>query len=302
MHGVYPGIAWMPDSKQVVAWAKGKLWRIDPFKSSAAEIPFHVKDERQITPVLRFAHGRAFGDLRLEDAALGQGALTGRQARGVLVRRLSLHERAARRPTGRRSAPTHVADGTLRVLPGVLARWQATRLRRAWTDADQGRVRVLRPRRRPRHDRHAGARQIPVAGASRPDGKTVAYQKAKGGFLTSPWNSLEPGVYVAAAGRQGPAAPRHQGRRGAPVRRRQRHALRHAQADDGEVDSNHQLVRLNLVERSEFAVAKSEFATRFTVSPDGQWLGFTERFHTYVRRSRPRASCRRSARRPRRCR
>ncbi|TXD64248.1 amidohydrolase, partial [Mitsuaria sp. TWR114] len=56
VHGVYPGIAWTPNARQLVAWAQGKLWRIDPFKGSAAEIPFHVKDERQFTPAVRFSH------------------------------------------------------------------------------------------------------------------------------------------------------------------------------------------------------------------------------------------------------
>ncbi|MFO0114373.1 MAG: TolB family protein, partial [Betaproteobacteria bacterium] len=33
MHGVYPNFAWMPDSKEIVVWAKGKIWRVDPFKT-----------------------------------------------------------------------------------------------------------------------------------------------------------------------------------------------------------------------------------------------------------------------------
>jgi hypothetical protein len=27
-----------------VVWAEGKIWRVNPFKNTAAEIPFHVKD------------------------------------------------------------------------------------------------------------------------------------------------------------------------------------------------------------------------------------------------------------------
>ncbi len=29
IHGVYPGFAWTPDSREVVVWAQGKLWRVD---------------------------------------------------------------------------------------------------------------------------------------------------------------------------------------------------------------------------------------------------------------------------------
>ncbi|MBC7685062.1 MAG: PD40 domain-containing protein, partial [Bdellovibrionales bacterium] len=56
IHGVYPAFAWMPGSKEIVVWAKGKLWRVDPFAKSAAEIAFHVKDTRDVLPAVRFAH------------------------------------------------------------------------------------------------------------------------------------------------------------------------------------------------------------------------------------------------------
>ncbi|MFX8086749.1 hypothetical protein ABTK81_19895, partial [Acinetobacter baumannii] len=42
MWGVYPSFAWMPGSKEIVIWAEGRIWRVDPFKGTAAEIPFHV--------------------------------------------------------------------------------------------------------------------------------------------------------------------------------------------------------------------------------------------------------------------
>jgi hypothetical protein len=31
-----------------------------------------------------------------------------------------------------------------------------------------------------------------------PDGKSVSFVKAKGGYLTTPWHGMETGVYVAA--------------------------------------------------------------------------------------------------------
>ncbi|MFN7221105.1 MAG: hypothetical protein ACK5UX_10755, partial [Burkholderiales bacterium] len=58
IHGVYPAFAWMPNSKEVVVWGKGKLWRVDPFKPGAAdqarEIPFRVQHEREIRQALRY--------------------------------------------------------------------------------------------------------------------------------------------------------------------------------------------------------------------------------------------------------
>lgn len=55
MWGVYPSFAWMPGSKEIVIWAEGRIWRVDPFKGTAAEIPFHVKDTRELREPLRVA-------------------------------------------------------------------------------------------------------------------------------------------------------------------------------------------------------------------------------------------------------
>ena len=53
VYGVYPSFAWTPDSKQVVVWAQGRLWRVDPFKGTAAAIPFRVQHTREVREPLR---------------------------------------------------------------------------------------------------------------------------------------------------------------------------------------------------------------------------------------------------------
>ena len=49
-----------------------------------------------------------------------------------------------------------------------------------------------------------------------------------------------------------------------------------------EVDWTTSLVRIPLDGKPEQAVASSEFAGEFAISPDGQWLAFGERYHAYV--------------------
>ncbi|OWQ92984.1 hypothetical protein CDN99_00270 [Roseateles aquatilis] len=279
VHGVYPGIAWMPDSKQVVAWAQGKLWRIDPFKSTVAEIPFHVKDERQVTPALRFAHEVAPATFESRMMRWVKVAPDGKRVVFSAAGYLYVSELRDGLPVGEARRLTKQTD-RFEYFP-AFSRDGGRIVYVSWNDTEQARVRTL--------DLASGRESVvtPEPGkylspAFSPDGKTIAYQKARGGYLTSPWNSLEPGIYVASA--DGKGQPRRVTKDGeAPqfgadndtlyVTRLQR---------TGEVDSNHQLIRLGLTERSELAVAKSEFATTFTVSPDGQWLGFSERFHTYI--------------------
>ena len=73
VHGVYPAMAWTPDSRSVVFWAAGKVRRVDVGTSEATEIPFHVST---VLPALEAVRARvdvAPDDVPAQDAALGRG-------------------------------------------------------------------------------------------------------------------------------------------------------------------------------------------------------------------------------------
>ena len=55
----YPQYGWFSDSRHVVIWAKGKLWKIDMITAAVAEIPFRVKARHRITLPPRFSHDLA---------------------------------------------------------------------------------------------------------------------------------------------------------------------------------------------------------------------------------------------------
>ena len=54
IHGVYPTMAWTPDSRAIVLYARGGLHRVDVATGEARPIPFRVKGERRVMPVVRF--------------------------------------------------------------------------------------------------------------------------------------------------------------------------------------------------------------------------------------------------------
>jgi Tol biopolymer transport system component len=53
VHGVYPNMSWTPDSRSVVFWAGGKLWRLQVDEGELSEISFRVTDSRTVYPVTR---------------------------------------------------------------------------------------------------------------------------------------------------------------------------------------------------------------------------------------------------------
>ncbi len=275
VQGVYPGFAWTPDSKSIVVWARGKLWRVDPVKHDAVEIAFHVKDTREVTPALRVRVAVApttfdVKQLRWMNVS-PQGDRVVYSALGYVYVK-DLPNGAPHRLTTQANHfeffPRFSRDGRDIVFT-------------TWNDKDLGSV-----------------RRIPAAGGAEttltsepgqylepqfsPDGRTVVYVKASGGYLTSPWHGLDTGVYrVATDGKSKPERLTKSGRE--PQFGATNDAVYVTRASmQKEVDFASKLVRIDLADRKETEVATSEFVSEYAVSPDGRWLAFEEREHAYV--------------------
>ncbi|MFI5137533.1 MAG: amidohydrolase family protein [Sphingobacteriales bacterium] len=52
--GVYPNFGWTPDSKNIILYARGKIWNLDVNTLNAVQIPFEVTSQQSITEALHF--------------------------------------------------------------------------------------------------------------------------------------------------------------------------------------------------------------------------------------------------------
>ncbi|MES2900322.1 MAG: amidohydrolase family protein [Pseudomonadota bacterium] len=275
IHGVYPSFSWMPGSKEIVVWAQGKIWRVDPFAKTAKEIPFHVKDTRDIRQALRYEHAVApesfdVRQLRWVNVA-PQGNRVVYSALGHLyVRDLPNGEpkRLTKQSEHFEYFPKFSRDGQRVVFT-------------TWHDEKMGSVRSI--------DIGSGRETVLTSTPGKytepsfsPDGKEVVFVKRRGTTLMTPWYGLDTGVYrVAADGRGKPALVTDDGRNpqfGADGN----HLYVTRTASSNEVDSMTSLVRIRLDKYEEHPIVKGEFVTNFNVSPDGAWLAYGERFHTWV--------------------
>ncbi|HEU4851467.1 MAG TPA: amidohydrolase family protein [Telluria sp.] len=275
IHGVYPAFSWVPGSKELVVWAKGKIWRVDPFKKSAKEIPFHVKDTREVREAVRYQQVVApesfnVRQLRWVNVAPKGDKVVYSALGHLYVRDLPNGEpkRLTKQNDHFEYFPKFSRDGQ-RI---VFATWDDEKLGSIRTiDLKSGKETTL-----------TDAPGKYVQPVFTPDGKEVVYVKDQGSYLISPWYGMEQGVYrVATSGKGKPELITENGAMPQFAADNDQVYLTRVERKD-EVDSMTMLVRVDMNKREEHAVAKGEFVTNFAVSPNGEWLAYGERFHTWV--------------------
>ena len=269
VHGVYPHMAWTPDSADIVFWADGGIKRVDVASRTVSDIPFHVEGTRFVADAVRFQQDAAPDSfetkaLRFVTVRPGGGSVVFEALGKLHLRDLaSGSTRALTGTTDRmQSYPTFSRDGS------QLA-WVE------WDDQDLSRIMVARG-----DGSRARALDLPpghyVEPAFSPDGQHVAYRRTGGGFVTSPLYSRDTGLYVK---RLSGGAPMRVSKSGSNPQwgRDDSRLFFVTGADDATV-----LKSVDLETREEQTHFSSEFAGDYKIAPDENWVAFTERFQTYI--------------------
>jgi imidazolonepropionase-like amidohydrolase/Tol biopolymer transport system component len=268
--GVYPNIAWTPDSRSIVFWGKGRLNRVDADGSNARDIPFRVADSRQVIPALhpqievapdRFSTRMArFASLSPDGRTLlfeSLGKLWLKPVSGGPARRLT-----GGTDTARELFPTWSRDGR-----------QIAYVR--WTDAGLGTIRLTGP------GGGAGRDLVPLSGhygrmAFSPDGRTLVFERGRGGGVVPSWGAGSPGIWRVATGGGDPvrvtgdATDPHFG------------AANDRIFANGSASGKQTLVSMDLNGEARRIHASGELATDFRVSPDGRMLAFLQNYEAHV--------------------
>ncbi len=270
IHGLYPSMAWTPDSRSIVFWAGGKIRRIDVATRKVADIPFHVASTRRVTEAVRFPVDVAPQSFHVkmlrwvEVSPAGDRAVY--QALGHLyVKALpnGLPHRLTRQADDFESFPSFSRDGR----SIVYVSWNDRTLgsvRIAPAAGGEGRTVTIQP----------GHYVEPVF---TPDGKQVVFRKVAAGNLTAAAWSGRPGIYrVPAAGGPATAVADH-GQ--SPYFGAAADRVYLLTVDDAD---HRKLISIGLDGGDERTELTSDWATDFRVSPDGRWVAWNERFNAYV--------------------
>jgi imidazolonepropionase-like amidohydrolase/Tol biopolymer transport system component len=280
VHGLYPQYAWTPDSRSIVIWGEGKLWRVDVASGKGQPIPFLAHVEQTLNAGVRMpraVHPAEFPVRMLRDVRVSpDGRFVVFSALGHLYRR-ALPSGEAKRLTPAAAA----GKDTYEFFPEFSRDGQWI-VYTTWNDADLGRVRVVKPD-------GTGGRDIVarpghyVEPSFSPEGKSIVYRHAGGDSIRGPFYSEDSGVYVVPTTGGAPLLARDSGSDPEFDHTGTRIYVREVRNEKYTLLSvGVPTVASPLPGRDEIEHVRSDNATQIVPSPDGKWVAFEERFRTYV--------------------
>jgi imidazolonepropionase-like amidohydrolase/Tol biopolymer transport system component len=277
VHGLYPQYAWTPDGRSIVIWGEGKIWRVDVASGKGTQIPFTARVEQSVQEAVRSrqtVHADSFPVKMLRDVRVSpDGKMVVYSALGKLyVRPL---------PTGEPKRLTTAADQALQFFPSFSRDGQWI-VYTTWTDADKGRVRVIKP------DGTGGRDVVTTPGhyvepAFSPDGQKIVYRHAGGDQSRGPLFSEGAGIYVVPTAGGEPLLAREGGSDPEFDHTGTRLYVREFRNNANTLLSvGVPTAASPLPGRDEIEHIRSPNATEYAISPDGEWIAFEERFRTFV--------------------
>jgi imidazolonepropionase-like amidohydrolase/Tol biopolymer transport system component len=273
IHGVYPAMAWTPDSKALVFWAGGKLHRLEVASRRVTPIPFRVKDTRTLAEAVRFP--QAVAPERFPVRMLRWVQVSPKGDRVVYQALGHLYVRELPNGTPRRLTaqtehfelyPSFSRDGRFI----VYTTWDDEKLgslRVAPATGGEGKVVSAQP----------GFYLEPVFS---PDGASIVYRAAGGGHLLPGVWSRDTGLFVIS--RDG-GRPRRLVKKGeGPHFGARSDRVYYLSVERGDKEDKRELRSISLSASHERTHLTSSEVAGFRVSPDEQWVAFRENFNAYV--------------------
>ncbi|QIB64440.1 amidohydrolase family protein [Kineobactrum salinum] len=285
VHGLYPNMAWTPDSRELVFWAKGKLWRLPVEQGAgqgeAREIPFRVQDSRQIYPAVRFPVEVAPEQFRTRMIRFAQPSPDGDAIVFESLGRLYL-KRGDAAPKALTSddnsgfdyAPVWTPDG--REL--LFLRWndsELTSIRRV--SARGGKSRALQ---------HPKGKYTELAIS--PDGGTLALRKLGSSALLHPEWSVQPGIYLLDrdGGEMHFVSDRGEHPHFGPDERIYLQERAESASGRGSSTASTKLISMTRDGHDVRELASAELATNIRLSPDGRHIAFEDRQQMHLTAAR----------------
>ena len=266
--GVYTRYAWTPDSRHLVFWAQGKIWKLDVATRAIEEIPFEADVEQTITEAVRFA--QAVSPATFEAKMIRQAA-TSPDGQTLVFNALGrLWKKQL--PNG---TPERLTNASHFEYEPAFSPDGGAVVYTTWSDNDLGAVYTanLATGTAQKLTTRPGYYHTPRYSA---DGAKLVYRRSSGNSLLGFVHGVEAGLYWMNTD----GGEAHLIRDGGREPRFNPDASRVYFLSGGGLSKEYKSVRLDGGdERTHF---KLKYANTIVPSPDGRWVAFNELFNAYI--------------------
>jgi len=270
IHDVYPSIAWTPDSRSIVYWAGVHIHRIDVATKSVSDIPFHVTGTRFVEDALHVDKRIGENSFDVKMTRFAHASPDGRRVVYEALGSLWIKDIAGTAP------PRRLTKSDEREAYPVWSRDGKQIAYVTWDDDQGGEIKVVGA------NGGVGRTVTPEPGYYRepafsPDGRMIAYRKGSDGFLDTPLWGNDPGIYVLSLDKG--AKPKRVAKSGTlPQFGKDSSRVFFVDADN----DNQYFKSVDVTGADPMTHLKATNATEFALSPNEQFLGWTERYQAYV--------------------
>ncbi|WP_209329060.1 amidohydrolase family protein [Lunatimonas salinarum] len=270
--GVYPGFGWMPDSQDIVVWAKGHLQRINTQTLAHSPIPFRVDAAIKVAKRVYHTHPieRDVFDAKMIKHAVTSpdGSTLAFTALGYIWTKQLPNGKPKRLTTGSdfEAEPQFSPDGKKVLFV-------------TWNDLEKGTISEVRL-----NDglvnRLTAEKGIYRTPAYAPDGRQVVYRKEPGNLDQGRTFSKNPGLYLMDANGSEPRLLTREGANPQFTADGKRVFYQTGGTFFGSITK--ELKSIDLHGHDERTHIRSSYGNRLVPSPDNKWVAFIHLHKAYV--------------------
>jgi imidazolonepropionase-like amidohydrolase/Tol biopolymer transport system component len=264
--GIYTGYAWTPNDKHIIIWTGGKIMKIAvDAQNSTTEIPFTCHVKQHMTDAVHFKQNLNPDEFNVN---VIRHAITSPDGKWLVFNALGhLYKKAL--PDGK---PQRITSSTEQEFEPAFSPDGSTLIYVTWSDEATGAICKLHFNGGGSPVKITSKKGIYRTPAFSPDGGTIVFTKEGSSNQMGNSFTVKPGIYLMPAGGGKEEFVTDKGgnptfdRTGKIIYYQKGNSFRSCKRDGND----------------DRGIFKSKYASRFTVSPDGEWVAFVDLHEVYV--------------------
>ncbi|MGK0366296.1 MAG: Tol biopolymer transport system component, partial [Saprospiraceae bacterium] len=272
--GTYPGFDWLDDNRHVIIWGQGKINKVNMFDKKASVIPFEVNNEMEIAETLKFENAVYEKEI---DIKVIRHAVTSPDEKTVVFNAIG-HIWSKKMPNGK---PQRLTDSNDFEFEPAFSSDGKSITYVTWNDKEKGAVKVmdLATKVNRKVTTQKGIYRTP---SFSPDGTNIVFRKDGGNSHQGYTFTKEPGIYITSnsLSKEKPELVSPKGEYPVFSKDGKRIFYQTGGFLFGSLTKAYHSIKVNGSDDRKIADAK--YAQRFSVSPDNQWIAWSELYKVFI--------------------